>query len=243
MRIRFIYLCVISLLLVSCSNKLEAPTSLLTQVIKFYEDLEQEQMVAFATAAEDLTNTSYIYFYPVEGATNFQFFETSSDHNVSTNLNNYNVRDYEIEDVFGGRLKRFVRTQRQDVFCIVTYQANGVFFQSLPIQLKNQRNGTTYTSVVAIDQSQTLMPNFSWTDQGENTAYLQVVSDINENFLSGTFTTLNEFQYGSPNNVVANLNVAEPPSLVDGDDYNFTLFAIDNGFWADFVIERTFRAR
>ena len=91
MRIRFIYLCVISLLLVSCSNKLESPTSLLTQVIKFYEDLEQEQMVAFATAAEDLTNTSYIYFYPVEGATNFQFFETSSDQNVSTNFNNYNV--------------------------------------------------------------------------------------------------------------------------------------------------------
>lgn len=242
MKIRFIYLFFTIFLFQSCSNELEEPTSLLTQVIKFYEDLEQAQMVAFATSAEGISDTSYVYFYPVEGATNFQYFQTSTAQNVSTNLANYNVRDLEIEDVFGGKLKRFVRTSRTDVYCIVTYQANGIFYRSLPVEIKDQRVGTNFTSFVTIDQSQPLMPNFIWSDQGQNSLYFQVISDANQNFLSGTFTTTNQFQYGSSDNVIANINSEDPPALIENDDYNFTLFSMEENFWVDLVIQATFTA-
>ena len=239
MKLRILYIAVFLTLFTACTSTLEEPTSLLTQVLKFYEDLERGDAVAFGTSANGITNTSYVYFYPVEGATNFQLFETGSLDKVPTNLSNYNLRDLEIEDAFGGRLKRFVRTDRDDVHCIITYQANGVFYQSAPIEIKNRRVGTSYTSILTIDQTQSLMPLFSWTHGGVNMTFHQVVSDVDNNFLSGTFTSERQYRYGDNSNVIKSVDEVMP-DLILNDDYNFTLFAIDQDRWVDRVIEKPF---
>lgn len=240
MKIRIVLVLMVAVLCNACSSELEAPTSLLTQVLKFYEGLERSELPAFAASANNIPNTSYVYFYPVEGATNFQYFQTRSIQNVPTNLENYNTVDLEVEDVFGGTLKRFVRVERQDAYCIVTYQANGVFYMSLPILLKNQQLGTTYRDVVSIDQTTPLKPSFEWATFGNNLAYFQVFTDLEEKFLSGTFTTVNAYQYGSTDNVISSLNTNLPPALVSGQDYNFTMFAIDADFWSANIVEKTF---
>lgn len=243
MRVRFVFVLILSFLFNSCSSELEQPTTLLTQVITFYDGLEKAQASAFAASADGIVNTSYIYILPVEGATNYQYFQTSSFQKVSTNLDNYNERKLEMEDVFGGRLKRFVRNERQDVSCIITFQANGVFYQSLPIEIKNQRFQTSYTNFVNLDQSQNLMPKFSWPEQPFNLFYLQAVTDTDSNLLSGTITNTNEFQYGSSENVIQTINSDVPPALVTGENYGFSMLAIDTDFWANYVIQSAFIAR
>ena len=247
MKLRILFLFLIVLTFNSCSKELDQPTSLLTQVIKFYEGLEVVETTAFAASAEDvdISNTTYIYFYPVEGATNFQYFQTSSANKNPQNLSNYNVRDFEIEDVFDGTLKRFVRTETNDVYSIITYQADGKFYISLPLEFKDQRQRTSYSSVVNVDQTQSLMPKFTWTNSAfsANELYHQVVSDANNQFLTGTYTLAKQFQYGSASNVVNSINPGVIPDLILNDDYNFTLFAIDGNYWVNSIIEEQFTAQ
>lgn len=161
MKFRIIFIFFASFLLNSCEGNLDEPTQLLTQVIKFYEDLGQEKLTAFAVGDPNSLDGSYIYFLPVEGVTNIQYFQTNTTQKIPTNFENYNVLDLELQDVYGGKLKRFVRLDRLESYSIITYQANGNFYMSDPIKLKYRSEPTVFTDVVTINQSQSLMPQFS----------------------------------------------------------------------------------
>lgn len=230
------------LFLQGCKGELEEPTFLLSQVRQFYADFDVEETLAFACADESIDNLTYIYFYPPEGATNIQYFETRNLQSVKTNLNAYNKRILEMEDVFQGKLKRLLRIGEEDAFAIITFLVDDKFYQSEPISIKRQRLGTIYDNLVNLDFSTALQPKFSWNPAVDNQFYHQVVSDVNDNFLTGTFTELPTFRYGSFNNVidVISLNI---PDLVLNEDYKFTLFAIDVEFWVNVISTRDFVAQ
>lgn len=231
-----------SIFLCKCTNELEQPTALLTQVLKFYEDLDQSQITAFALSASD-SNITYIYFNAVEGATNFQYFQTNSFSKVPTNLDNYNVKDFELQDVPGSNLKRFVRTETFDVHSIITYQANGIFYKSHPVEIKWRRQGTDYTGFININQTESLKPIFTWDASEFSTTYLQIVSDEMNSFLSGTFTEQTQFQYGSMDNVLSTVHAETPPDLVLDENYSITVFFIDEDFWVTSISQAFFTAR
>ncbi len=86
---------------------------------------------------------------------------------------------------------------------------------------------------------------FTWTNSAfsANELYHQVVSDANNQFLTGTYTLAKQFQYGSASNVVNSINPGVIPDLILNDDYIFTLFAIDGNYWVHSIIEEQFTAQ
>ena len=245
MRIKFI-ICFLAIacLFTSCNNDEEgAQSAVLSQVIEFYSGLEADEVIACAASKENDPTTTYVYYYPIPGATNVQYFETNSTGVITDNYANYYEIQLPEEDVFSGYMKRFVRTGDTEAYGIVTYLSEGKFHMSNPIRLKNKIRPTSYSDEVIIDQSQSLMPSFSWNDiHTDNAIYFQVISDANNDFISGTYTIEREFQYYQLDNVVLNINREVPSDLSLNQLYNFSMLAVSQDNWVNYIIEKSFTA-
>lgn len=245
MRIRILVF-VLSTVLISCS---EDDDVTITRNLQEYIDANSsrtlDNVIACAANENGNNSLSYIFYYPITGATDIQYFETTDLTVDETNYANYSKVNLTNSDVFGGKLQRFSRIGTSETWCIVTYLTNGKLHISNPIKLKNTSNSTLWESNLVIDNSQSLMPIFSWTDFGitDNDIYFQVISDVNDDFISGTYTKDNFFQYYDTSNVVLNINTETPESLSVNTTYNFTLMAVSEDNWVNLVIQNSFVAQ
>lgn len=204
-----------------------------------------DNVIACAANENGNSSLSYIFYYPITGATDIQYFETADLTVDETNFENYNKVNLTKSDVFGGKLQRFSRSGASESWCIVTYLTEGKLHISNPIKLKNTSNATLWESNITIDSAQSLMPIFTWSDFGitDNAIYFQVISDVNDNFISGTYTTDKSFQFYNTSNVVLNINTETPESLAINTTYNFTLMAVSEDNWVNLVIQNSFVAQ
>lgn len=240
MRISSWYLIVFALLL-SCSSE-DNGKVLLQEVITMNSSLVQDEVIACAASSKTDTNTSYIFYYPIPKATNIRYFETDR---IDVDKNNFNLYKEVVlpkENVFNGYLERFVRESNNEVWCIVTYNSEGKFHKSNPIRLKNQSKPTEWSEKVMIDLAQSKSPKFSWNDGvlKENVIYFQVITDADENLLSGTYTFEKMFQYYNLSNVVLNITRQTPPQLISGNDYGFTMMGVSEDNWVNLVEQKRF---
>ncbi len=245
--IRTFLFAVACIVLVSCSTKNDPinPTNL-QEFLDVNAALELDEVIACAASDKmNPSNTSYIFYYPVKGATEIQYFETTGTTVNPNDFSLYKPKELPREDVFNGYLERFVKTSEQEVWCIVTYKTEGKFHKSNPIRIKNQTKPTEWISNVSIDFSQSLMPEFSWNDGTimENIIYFQVISDHNNTLLSGTYTTDKWFQYYQLDNVILNITTTNPPVMIANNDYNFTLMGVSEDNWVNLVIQKPFIAQ
>ena len=243
MRIKLtIFICCI---FIACSESESIEPRNLAELITQNASLELDEVIACAASAKNDQSTSYIYYYPIPEAKNIQYFETSSVAIDPNDLSNYKKKTLISEDVFGGYLKRFVRTGLDEIYCIVTYETEGKFHKSNPIRLKNATKPTEYTNVVAIDFSELLMPSFTWEDGiiAENAIYFHVISDNDNNFISGTYTFEKNFQYYKLDNVVLDINRETPVDLQLNEVYNFSMLAVSLDNWVNLIIEKSFTAQ
>lgn len=242
MRIKLIF---VFALLLSCSNNEEALVlENLQDQINSRSSLTLDEVIACAASKKGDNTISHIYYYPLPEATNIQYFETASVNVDPNNYTNYNLKQLPDEDVFGGYLKRFIRTGTDEVYTIVTFETNGRFHKSNPIRLKNITKPTEYNDEVSIDFSESLMPTFSWNDGliAENAIYFQVISDSNNNFISGTYTFEKTFQYYKISNVVLDINRSIPDDLKLNEPYNFSMLGVSLDNWVNLFIEEKFTA-
>ena len=86
------------------------------------------------------------------------------------------------------------------------------------------------------------MPIFSWEDGiiKENAIFFEVISEANDELLSGTYTFERHFQYYILDNVVLNITEEEPPILQANTPYNFTLMGVSEDNWVNLFIQRGF---
>lgn len=206
----------------------------------------QEEIIAFGASAEGSKSFSYIYYYPIEGATEVRYYETE---NATTTLDGSDLTKYRrvflsTAEIYGGKMSRFSRTDSQESWAIVTYLSDGKFHKSKPIRLKNATKSTEWLRElqIPIDFKESLQPKFTWEDGTiiENTHYFQVVTDADAVFLSGTFTEEKTFQYNENANVTATINTETPPTLVLNTDYNFTVMGLSDDNWVNFIIQKSF---
>lgn len=227
----------------SCSedNDITTPRNL-QEYIDANSGRELDNVIACAANANGNLSLTYVFYYPIVGATEIQYFETESLNVDENDFSNYKRIDLNDEAVFGGKLRRYLRNGSEENWCIVTYLSEGKLHKSNPIRLKNKTNPTSWKSEVDIDQSQSLMPKFTWLDFGalDNAIYFQVISDESDNFISGTYTTENTFQYYKTDNVVLNINTEIPSNLVLNNTYKFTLMAVSKDNWVNLVIQKAF---
>ncbi|MDY8134772.1 hypothetical protein [Aquimarina sp. 2201CG5-10] len=204
--------------------------------------IEIDNVIACASGSKDEENTIIAYAYPRDGATDLRYYETASITDDKNNYQNYNRILIEPEDFFNGYLKKFTRITEEEKWVIITFFENNKLHLSNPIRLKHLTKPTEFTDAVSIDMSQQTMPSFMWEDGiiAENKIYFQVISDVNNDLLSGTYTFEKEFQYYKLDNVVLNITQETPPQLNPMNSYNFTLMGVSEDNWVNLFIERNF---
>ncbi len=206
--------------------------------------LSSAEVIACAASDKTLTSTSLIFYYPIDGASDIRYYETDSVQQDETNLSLYKRKMLPKQSVFGGHLEKFIRTGNKETWCLVTYKTLGKLHKSNPIRLKNFTKPTEWKDTVRVSYPQTLQPKFSWDDGSiaENDIYFQAITDADDNFLSGTYTTDKWFQFYHLDNVILNITTATPPSLILDNEYNFTVMGVSTDHWVNLVLEKTFIA-
>lgn len=243
MKTKVVYILFI-LSLFSCSKEREIDLSILQNYIEDKSNLERDEVIACAASAKDLSDDAYIFFYPIPSATNIQYFETDGLNVDKNDFKKYHKVVLEKQDVFNGYLGRFVKKNKKETWCVVTYESAGKLHVSNPIKLKQITKPTEWVNSVIIDQSSTLMPKFSWSDGRikENAIYFEVITDEKNNLLSGTYTYDKWFQYYKLDNVVLNVTRDNPPKLINNNEYGFTMMGVSEDNWVNLVIQKSFIA-
>ncbi|WP_439131774.1 hypothetical protein [Polaribacter sp.] len=230
----------------SCSedNDITTPRNL-QEYIATFANKDVGNVIACAASADGNNNLTYIFYYPEEGATDIRYYEADSLNVNETDFSNYRKYIASAENVFGGKLERFSRSSSEENWSIVTYVLEGKLHVSSPIRLKNATNATNWAEEVTINNSQSLQPIFTWSDFGikDNDIYFQVIANEDNDFMSGTYTDNKYFQYYNTSNVVLNINTEQPPNLILGNTYNFTLMAVSEDNWVNLVLQKSFVAQ
>lgn len=178
-----------------------------------------------------------VYLYPRPGATNIRYFETESIEVNSNDFENYKELKPPIDHLFNGYLQFFEVSPATERWVIISFEEEGVINLSNPIRFKHLTQATEYLpeNVSISNAQQSNMPEFSWTDSTFEDAiiYFHVVSNIQNDLLSGTYTQERNFQYYVLDNVVLNITIEEPPALELNVPYNFTLLAVTEDNWVN----------
>lgn len=238
----FAFVC-FSILISACS---EDTDTIVARNLQGYLDensgREMDTLIAFAANEEGNTALTYVYYYPETGATDIRYYETANTSADKTDYSNYRRQSLAAEAVFGGKLERFSRSGATETWCLVTYIKDGKFHISDPILLKNLSKTTEYSNDVSIAYKTNVEPNFTWEDGNidENVRYFQVISDEEDDFKSGTFTSDTFFQYYDESSFESTINLATPETLVEDEVYNFTMMGISEDNWVNLIIEEQF---
>ncbi|GGD21095.1 hypothetical protein [Hyunsoonleella pacifica] len=240
-------LCVLLFLIVtllSCSDNDDT----VTQTLATYAstNIVETGAVIACAASDETTGEVLTFYYPEVGATNIRFYETDDVQVNHEDYSNYKQIFIQSEPFFNGHLGMFTQVSLQEKWVIVTFELDGELKISNPIRIKHLSKPSVWTDAVIINQSQSGMPAFSWEHNvaGDNAIYFQVVSDDQDNLLSGTYTIESTFQYYNTSNVVLNVTTQlPPPNLTSGNQYNFTLMDVSLDNWVNLVITKSFTAQ
>lgn len=190
-----------------------------------------------------------IYFYPPPGANHFRFFQTDSAAVKPGDFEKYHERAVDgkslaLEPLFNGYLRRFrLGALPGEIWGVVTYELNGAFVLSNPIRFKQDTKPTQMGNDLVSVTARGTTPKFQWDDGRvkENAIYFQVVSNAKGDLVSGTYTEQRQFQFYDLGNVVMNIHDVTPhPKLEPRTDYTFTLMAVSQDNWVNFVAMKPF---
>lgn len=213
-------------------------------------EIQKDSLIACAASGQtgflsgDSGKAISILYYPLSEISDVRYFE-STNSNVDA-LEFYEERQLTNSQLFNGTLRRFNREKTNtNTTAIVTFIRNSKVFISNPISLKQESSPTIFSSNVAIEQNDSLMPKFDWSDNisNEDVIYFQVISEESDRLLTGTYTFEPKFQFYKLDNVVLNITTIETPILQANETYNFTVMGVSEDNWVNLIIEDSFIAR
>ena len=95
---------------VSCTkDKVIFTTENLQEYLNINSGLIADEVIACAASDEFDSSISYIFYYPILGATEIQYFETETTSVNEKDFSLYKKRELSKEGVFNGYLERYVR--------------------------------------------------------------------------------------------------------------------------------------
>ena len=228
-------LIIITLLLASCSSDNTDNTQGTNSLSSYVEGKIFETGSVIACSGNTSTNPNIIevYFFPENNSENFQLFQTDSSQLDPNDFSGYNLIEIEDEPFFNGFLRKFVGSFDSEHWFIVSYEVDNEIKLSNPIRIKLLTQPTLFSDVIAVNQEQSKMPVFNWTihSEADNAIFFQVVSTVEDDVISGTYTFENQFQYYDTSNVVLNITDGTPPNLVLGQTYQFTVMDVSEDNW------------
>ncbi len=231
-----LFILILATLLFSCSDEDKALSNvILSEYLEIHSNKIQDEVIACAGNDELNSNTVYVYYYPITGSSEFQYYETE-DVNVDPNdFTNYKLTSLPSNGVLGNKLSRFIRNENNEAWGIVTFLTNGKVHKSNPIRLKQKTIPTEYNTDIIIDNSMVLSPKFTWNESSsmEDVIYFQALVDENQNFISGTYTSELCFRYYNTNNVVLTINEETPNELDTSLNYTMTILGVSEDNWVN----------
>ena len=201
-----------------------------------------DNVIACAASNED-PNVVSIFLYPRPGVTNINFFQTSNASVDKNDYSNYSLGTGEPQEVFNGFLLKYEVAPEEEQWIIVSFEEEGALHLSNPIRIKHRSKPTEYLDENVTTDTSSAMPIFTWEDGtfDDSIIYFHVVSDTDNDLLSGTYTFERTFQYYNVSNVVLNITeVIPPPDLSIDTEYNFTLLAVSEDNWVNLFAETPF---
>lgn len=236
------------LFFVSCNKDADLQKNILADYLKLNDTLELADLVACAGGSENgllglESEPTDVFFYPIKGATDFRYFEIENIAD-SSDFSKYIARELNDEPIFNGYLWKFNNTKfTGERMGIVTYKSPGKIHVCSPIRLKTNTKPTEVNSGLVDVVENGVTPSFFWEDGliKENVIYFQVISDLENNFISGTYTFEKEFTFYDLSNVVFNItDTTFIPSLEPNSDYKFTLMGVSEDNWINLFAEKEF---
>lgn len=232
----------------SCDSTVDQPEHLLAYVDDSALPMS-DQLIACAGGGEpDQLNRPddpiSVYYYPIEGARNFKYFETESINLDPADLSLYQKINLEDTPLFNGYLRYFRNIPlTEERWARITYETSDSLHVSNAIRLKYPILPTEYdNSKVVVTQDGT-NPTFSWADHQNDldVIFFQVISDRNDNLISGTYTFDKTFTFYDLSNVVLNIRDVSPaPALEPQTSYKFTLMTVSSDNWVNLIAEQEF---
>lgn len=236
---------VIVLMIVSCSQD---DDSVITEdsLLSYMFDKNTETGAVIACSATDpISNEILTFFYPESNEGSFRFYKTESAAiEIKLDFSKYHQLDMESTPFFNGYLRKYTSASVAEHWIIITHEWNGELKISNPIRTKQLEKPTVWNDAVTINQDELLMPEFNWqlNALGDNAIYFQIISEENDELISGTYTYENSFQFYDTTNVV--LNITEGiPQLQNSALYNFTLMDVSLDNWVNLVSQKSFITR
>lgn len=252
MKKHFLYFLLISFLFLSCKkDDVSQLTTTLQSLIEEQSSLTPfNELVACAAGGQEgfMDEEDFplsMFFYPELNASNFKYYETENSDNDPNDLNLFLEKNVSHEPLFNGFLRRFILPKpEKDVWARVSFVANDTLWYCKPVRLKYFEKPTQYApELCQIDLSNSVEPIFNWQDgtADDNFIYFQVISDENNDALSGTYTNDLFFQYYYLDNVVFNVTRAgQVKPLQIGATYNFTLMGVSSDNWVNLIMDKNF---
>ena len=150
-------------------NSQAAPQSL-QQFVSEHPNVENShKVIACAAGGKEVSMGDEkfpisVYFYPVPGATNFHYFESSSANINAKDFSKYRLATVELAPVFNGYLRRFKHGPvNNEVWGVVTYQVNDQLVLSNPIRMKLTTKPTQMANELVNIEAGLLRTSWSFT--------------------------------------------------------------------------------
>lgn len=237
-------ICLLCWVLSACNNDentIVLNTSLATLINS--NDIEVDNVIACASGSGSDEDSIVAYVYPSPEATDIRYYETDNINVDKNDYSKYQRIPIKSTNLFNGYLRKFTRNTSKEKWVIITFFEEGKLHLSNPIRLQHKTKPTEFTSQVNINLATDSMPVFSWQDGvfDDNAIYFQVVSDSDNELLSGTYTFEKHFQYYKTENVVLNITMGTPPQLDAMGSYNFTLMGVSKDNWVNLLIQKEFQ--
>ena len=224
---------------------------ILADYIEINQALDRTDLIACAGGKPEglfPDTASYIpvFFYPVEGAFDFRYFESERVDDI-LNFTHYQAKELAEAPVFRGYLRQFINPVFEgERVGIVTYRTPGKLHVCNPIRLKFNTTPTEINNALLTVEERGTTPTFSWQDGQipENAIYFQVISDLEGNLISGTYTFDRQFTFYNLDNVVLNItDTTTIPTLSPDQTYRFTMMGVSEDNWINLWVEQEFRTQ
>ena len=213
--------------------------------------VSDEWLIACAVGNEDGyrgadTEPIEVFFYPEGEARSFRYFKTKNLDANPTDFAAYKeIKDLKSEEVFNGALRKFKVDEKKEHWGIVTYLIADSLHISDPIKIQHSSRKTEKDENLVTYLADGVNPQFDWVDgtYAENVIYFQVISSLDGDLISGTYTTEKHFQFYDLSNVVINITPIFNPTLTSKQTFNFTLMSISDDNWVNVAVNKEFNTQ
>ncbi len=245
---KYLVYCLFLLLFISCNQEEAIDESILANYMEVNLDLERDEVIGCAGGRlggllGSQSEPTDVIFYPIEGATDFRYFEAPGDIDPRDYIA-YQRKELDVDPLFNGYLMKFNNLVFDgERMGLVTYRTPGKLHMSNPIRLKINTKPTEVNPDLLSISDNGIHPTFTWEDGliDESVIYFHVVSDLDNNLISGTYTFDRKFTFYDLDNVV--LNITDPssnPALAPNEEYNFTMMSVSEDNWVNLLIKSRF---